>query len=95
MECFGGWGKGEPGEARGGGGASTGQGRGGTSEEGSGGVGGTGEEGPGEGELDGCIMHRVHTSMININKNSKIDHNIMGNLGSIKSCLFILIMNQI
>jgi hypothetical protein len=46
VECFGGWGKGEPGEAQGWGG------------------GGTGGEGPGGGELDGCIMHRVHTSKL-------------------------------
>jgi hypothetical protein len=26
------------------------------------GGGGTGGEGPGEGKLDGCIMHQVHTS---------------------------------
>jgi hypothetical protein len=52
MECFLGWRKGEPGEARGGGGP-VGEGQ----HEG-----GTGEEGPGGGELDGCIMHRVHTS---------------------------------
>jgi hypothetical protein len=25
---------------------------------------GTGGEGPGGGELDGCIMHRVHTSFV-------------------------------
>jgi hypothetical protein len=25
--------------------------------------GGMGGEGPGEGELDGCIMHRIHTSL--------------------------------
>jgi hypothetical protein len=36
---------------------------GGTGGEGPGGVGGTGEEGPGEGKLDGCIMHQVHTSI--------------------------------
>ncbi len=44
------------------GGASTGGGGGGPGEEGPGG-GGPGEEGPGGGELDGCIMHRVHTSV--------------------------------
>jgi hypothetical protein len=37
--------------------------RGGTNGEGLGKVGGTGEEGPGEGKLDRCIMHHVHTSM--------------------------------
>ncbi len=42
VECFGGLGKGEPGEARGG---------------------AWGGQGLGEGELDGCIMHRVHTSI--------------------------------
>jgi hypothetical protein len=68
VECFGGWGKGEPGEARGwggrqggpawaGGGARVGKdrARGGAS---------TGEgEGTERGELDGCIMHRVHTTV--------------------------------
>jgi hypothetical protein len=40
-----------------GGGASTG-------EEGPGGGGAsTGEEGPGGGEIDGCIMHQVHTTV--------------------------------
>jgi hypothetical protein len=52
VECFGGWGKGEPGETRGWG-----------SQHGPGGGGATGGEGPGGGELDGCIMHRVHTSV--------------------------------
>ncbi len=56
MECFGGWGKGEPGETQGGGGASR--------------VGASmGGEGPGEGKLDGCIMHQGHTS--NNNNNNK------------------------
>jgi hypothetical protein len=78
MECFGGWGKGEPSEARGWGGQH-GRGRGGTNEKGSGrggrtgregsGGGGTGGEGPGEGELDGCIMHRVHTYEANVTCN--------------------------
>jgi hypothetical protein len=49
--AFGAAGRGSPG------GASTGG-------EGPGGGGAsTGGEGPGRGELDGCIMHRVHTSM--------------------------------
>jgi hypothetical protein len=37
-----------------------------TSEEGMG-RGGTGEEGPSKGELDGCIIHRVHTSIMKVN----------------------------
>jgi hypothetical protein len=37
---------------------------GGASTGGGGAGGGTGGEGPGGGELDGCIMHRVHTSNI-------------------------------
>ncbi len=48
--------------------------RGGTSEEGSGGGGGTDGKGPGEGELDGCIMHRVHTSNRDISKVRKGQH---------------------
>jgi hypothetical protein len=61
VECFGGWGKGEPGETWGWGGQH-GRGREGTGGKGpGGGGGGTGGQGPGEGELDGCIMHRVHT----------------------------------
>jgi len=55
VECFGGWGKGEPGEAQGKGGQQGGRGPAG---------GGTGGEGLGGGELEGCIMHRVHTSCI-------------------------------
>jgi hypothetical protein len=51
VECFGRWGKGEPGEARG-----EGAKRGGGGRQGGGG----GEHG--RGRTDGCIMHRVHTS---------------------------------
>jgi len=66
VECFGGWGKGEPGEARGGGGQHGWRGPAGgasTGGEGPSKVGGTGEEGPGGGKLDGCIMHQVHTNI--------------------------------
>ncbi len=59
VECFGGWGKGEPGEARGlgaGGPARAGR-RGWAGKERAGG-------GHGRGELDGCIMYRVHTSFL-------------------------------
>jgi hypothetical protein len=45
-----------------------------TSEEGMG-RGGTGEEGPSKGELDGCIIHRVHTSLIERNfKHSHLEN---------------------
>jgi hypothetical protein len=35
------------------------------------------------------LMKKDSRNMININKNLQIDNNIVGNLGSIKSCLFI------
>ncbi len=71
MECFRGWGKGEPGEARGGGGGQHGwrgptRAGGGRAGGASTGRGGTGGEGPGEGKLNGCIMHQVHTSMFKL-----------------------------
>ncbi len=80
MECFEGWGKGEPGEAWGGGdsrggparvaGASTGGGGMGREGLGKGGQhgpgGGTSGEGPGRGKLDRCIMHQVHTSILKL-----------------------------
>jgi hypothetical protein len=51
VECFGGGGRESPVKHEAGG-----------RQHGPGG-GGTGGEGPGGGELDGCIMHPVHTSM--------------------------------
>jgi hypothetical protein len=39
---------------------------------------GTCEEGPGRGELDGCIMHRVHTSFIYISKSGVcVSHDVL------------------
>jgi hypothetical protein len=106
VECFRGWGKGEPNEARGWGparageggageegpalwsvlggggrespvkhgawGASTSGGGGGQVGKDQAGGGGHGRGRTGQGELNGCIMHRVHTSKNNksITKNA-------------------------
>jgi hypothetical protein len=48
------------------GGGGGGEGSGGGGQHGRGW--GTGGEGPSEGELDACIMHRVHTSIDEIHK---------------------------